>query len=188
MIILNVKTKAERGLFFSFLIIVVLGTLFHFVFDFSGGNTIVGSFTPVNESIWEHLKLILFPSLIAGFLEYFTFGKELDGYFAAKAYGTLIGMVFLLTAYYTYVGIVGSDSAIFNIALFIASAAVTSIATYLLLFVPRKPLNEHDSIIGILILTFLVIIFIYFTFNPPMLELFRDPLSEDFGIPSIYIN
>lgn len=184
---MSIKTKAERSLFFSFLIIVVLGTLFHFIFDFSGGNTIVGAFAPVNESIWEHLKLILFPSLIAGVLEYFTFGKYLDGYFAAKAYGTLIGMIFLLTGYYTYVGIVGADSFIFNIALFIAAAAVTSIATYLLIFIPKKSLNEHDSIIGILILTFLVIIFIYFTFNPPMLELFRDPLSEDFGIPSLYI-
>lgn len=178
---MNTKKKAEKTLFFSFIISVILGTLFHFAFDHSGGNTVVGAFTPVNESIWEHLKLILVPSIVVGPLEYFVFGKEYNGYFGAKGIATLIGMLFVLTGYYTYSGIVGTNYFVADILLFIGGIALSSFFTYF--FLTKCNFGERESIIGILIITFLVIIFMYFTFDPPMLELFRDPLSEDFGIP-----
>ncbi len=178
---MNTKRKAEKTLFFSFIISVILGTLLHFAFEYSGGNTVLGAFTPVNESIWEHLKLILIPSIIVGFIEYFVFGKEYPGYFGAKGFATLLGMLFVLTGYYTYVGIVGTNYFVADILLFIGGVALTSFLTYI--FLTKFDLGERESIIGILIIAFLIIIFMYFTFNPPMLELFRDPLSEDFGIP-----
>ncbi len=177
---MNTKRKAEQTLFFSFIISVILGTLLHFAFDYSGGNTILGAFTPVNESIWEHLKLILIPSIIVGFIEYFAFGKEYPGYFAAKSFATLLGMLFVLSGYYTYRGIVGTNYFVADILLFIGGVALTSLLTYI--FLTKLNFGERESIIGILLITFLLIIFMYFTFNPPMLELFRDPLSEDFGI------
>lgn len=177
---MNINKRAEITLFFSFLILVILGTLFHFAFEFSGGNTIVGAFTPVNESIWEHLKLILVPSIIVGILEYYIFGKEYKGYFGAKGFATVIGMLFVLVGYYTYSGIAGTNYFVADILLFIGGVALTSFFTYV--FLTKFNFDERESIIGILIITFLLIIFMYFTFNPPMLELFRDPLSEDFGI------
>ena len=42
----------------------VIGTVFHNIYDWSGGNVILGLFFPINESIWEHLKLIFYPLLI----------------------------------------------------------------------------------------------------------------------------
>ncbi len=177
---MNIKSKAEKTLFFSFIIIVLLGTLFHFTFEFSGGNTLVGAFTPVNESIWEHLKLILIPSVIIGALEYLAFGRCIPGYFGAKAFATVIGMLFMLVGYYTYIGIVGENYFVADILLFIGGAALTAFLTFI--FTMKLRLGERESIIGILIITALIILFMYFTFEPPMLELFRDPLSEDFGI------
>ncbi len=178
---MSANKKVEKTLFISFLISVLLGTLLHFAFHYSGGNTVVGAFAPVNESIWEHLKLVLIPSIIVGFIEYFSFGKKLDGYFGAKGFATLIGMLFVLAGYYTYSGIIGTDYFVANILLFIGGVGLTSTLTYF--FLIKAYLSERESIIGILIITFLLIIFMYFTFDPPMIELFRDPLSEDFGIP-----
>ena len=178
---MSVNKKAEKTLFFSFIISVVLGTLLHFAFEYSGESTIVGAFTPVNESIWEHLKLILLPSIFVGFIEYFVFGKKYKGYFGAKGFATLIGMLFVLAGYYTYSGIVGANYLVADILLFIGGVGITSFLTYV--FLTKFSLGERESIIGILIITFLLIIFMYFTFDPPMIELFRDPLSEDFGIP-----
>ena len=179
---MNIKRKAEKTLFFSFLISVILGTLLHFAFRYSGGNTVIGAFAPVNESIWEHLKLILIPSIIVGFFEYLSFGKHFSGYFGAKGFATLIGMLFVLSGYYTYSGIVGTHYFVADIILFIGGVGLTSLITYALL--TKCDFGERESIIGILIITFLLIIFMYFTFHPPMLELFRDPLAEDFGIPT----
>ena len=45
-------------------IVCVLAPLMHFVYDWSGGNTVVGLLAATNESVWEHTKLIYFPMLI----------------------------------------------------------------------------------------------------------------------------
>ena len=42
----------------AFLVISILGTIGHFLFEWTGENAIVGLFFPVNESTWEHLKLL----------------------------------------------------------------------------------------------------------------------------------
>jgi hypothetical protein len=179
---LTERKRAEITLFVSFLFSTLIGTLFHFAFEISGGNTVVGAFTPVNESIWEHLKLILVPSIIAGAFEYFLIGKGNEKYFGAKCYGTILGMLFVLVGYYTYSGIIGTDYFVADIILFIVGMAIAAYSTYKIL--ASDKLTDRDSIIGILVITALVILFMYFTFNPPMIELFRDPLSEDFGITS----
>lgn len=44
--------------------VMLTGTLSHFLYDWSGQNPVVGLFTPVNESIWEHMKLLFFPMLL----------------------------------------------------------------------------------------------------------------------------
>ncbi len=182
---MNIKRKAEKTLFFSFLVSIILGTLLHFAFEFAGRSTIVGAFAPVNESIWEHLKLVLIPSIIMSIPEYLIFGKAYKGYFGAKGFATLIGMLFVLCGYYTYSGIVGTNYFLCDIILFILATGLTSILTYL--FLTKCNFGERESIIGIMLITSLMIMFMYFTFDPPMIELFRDPLSEDFGIPDFSI-
>ncbi len=177
---MNIKRTAEKTLFLTFLLSVIIGTLLHFAFDFSGGNTLIGAFAPVNESIWEHLKLILIPSILVAPIEYVSFGKNYKGYIGAKSFATVIGMLFVLAGYYTYSGILGTDYFIGDILLFIGGMALSSFLTYF--FITRFNFGERESIVGMSIISFLLIIFMYFTFNPPMLELFRDPLSEDFGI------
>ncbi len=60
------------GIIFTF----ILGTLLHFVYEWSGSNVIVGIFSPVNESVWEHLKLLYFPMSLWLLLGYSKFGKN----------------------------------------------------------------------------------------------------------------
>lgn len=43
---------------------IVLGILSHFVYDWTGQNFCVGLFFPINESTWEHMKLVYFPMLL----------------------------------------------------------------------------------------------------------------------------
>ena len=54
----------------------LLGTLSHFLYEWTGYNTIIGTVTPVNESIWEHLKLLFFPVVLFSVYEYFARGKK----------------------------------------------------------------------------------------------------------------
>ena len=52
------------------LVAAFLGTLNHFLYFLSGQSPIVALFCPVNESVWEHLKLLYFPFLFVSIWEY----------------------------------------------------------------------------------------------------------------------
>lgn len=64
--------KTKSIFIISCIISIIIGTLLHFVYEWSGNNFIVGLFAPVNESVWEHLKLILLPATLFGiFFSYY---------------------------------------------------------------------------------------------------------------------
>lgn len=55
---------------------IITGTLLHFVYEWSGESLFVGIFSPINESVWEHLKLLFFPMSVWILIGYFIFGKN----------------------------------------------------------------------------------------------------------------
>ena len=62
---------------------IITGTLLHFVYEWSGESLFVGIFSPINESVWEHLKLLFFPMSVWILIGYFIFGKN-EHYFKGK--------------------------------------------------------------------------------------------------------
>ena len=49
---------------FGLLFLIVFGTCAHFIYEWSGHNKLAGVICAVNESTWEHMKLVIGPSLI----------------------------------------------------------------------------------------------------------------------------
>ena len=43
------------------LFVLVTGTALHFVYGWSGGHPVAGALSAVNESVWEHMKLVFVP-------------------------------------------------------------------------------------------------------------------------------
>jgi len=84
------------------LFIVFLGTALHFTFDFSGRNPIVGSFSAVNESVWEHLKLPFWPALLWMLIEIYPLRKTVSNFFTAKAIGIKVMIVIIPAVFYAY--------------------------------------------------------------------------------------
>lgn len=180
--------KCKTFSFISFLFLVVIGTLWHYAYRLTGNNSVIAAITPVNESVWEHLKILLFPALILSAAEFFIYGRNTDKFLAAKGIAILVGMCFIVTAFYTYSGICGGHFLLGDIAIFVISAAISSFLTcYLICNDTFKP-SETLSAVVLTIITVFVILFIYFTYTPPHNELFRDPISEDFGITTEYKN
>ena len=64
----NSSLFEKRSIFWYELVgmvfIIILGTLLHFTFEWSGFQEIVGVFSAVNESVWEHLKIAFWPALL----------------------------------------------------------------------------------------------------------------------------
>ena len=107
----------------GFLTAAVLGTLAHFTYRWSGGALLAGVFCAVNESVWEHMKLLFFPVFLFTAAQ-FCMGER-DGLLAARAVSVTAGLALIPTLYYTYTGIWGDHVLWADAAIFYLSAAVT---------------------------------------------------------------
>ncbi|MFA9378811.1 MAG: DUF6512 family protein [Lachnotalea sp.] len=160
--------------------IIFLGTLMHFVYEWSNYNTIVALVAPINESIWEHLKLLFFPTLLYSIIEYNRVGKNYSNYITSIAFGLIIGLLSIIVIYYTYTGIIGYNIFIMDILIFIVSVILTQYISYYVL--TNNLFTQVSSTTSILLLIVILLMFILFTFKPPMIELFRDPVNSTYGI------
>ena len=74
----SMKESIPRWQIAGFLFTSVLGTFLHFLFDLTGGSTVAALFSAVNESIWEHIKLIYYPMLIFSLIVWQFWGKQTE--------------------------------------------------------------------------------------------------------------
>lgn len=162
----------------STIFIWILGTILHFTYELSYNNIFVGFFSAVNESTWEHLKLIFFPMLISTIIGFFYFKNEYKNYLCTKTLGLLLAIFITISVFYTYTGIIGTNFTIIDISLFFFSTLVGQIYSYKKL----KSNIKFNKIIYFSILILLLICFIIFTTNPPNINLFLDPVTNTFGI------
>ncbi len=151
-----------------YLFVVLLGVFLHFAYELSGENPIVGLFALVNESVWEHLKLLYFPMLVLTIWDLFTNYKNNLNFLPARTIGILAGLIFTVVVFYTVTGILGTNIAWVNILIFLLGVAFA-------FWVEKKFYNSSTSLsikLSILIWVILLILFIVFTIAPPSLGLF----------------
>lgn len=166
---------------FSIIFAIILGTLLHFLFEWSGNNYIIGSFSAVNESTWEHLKLAFFPMFITLIIGYYIFSKTYPNFFCSKAIGIIIAISFIVVFFYTYTGIIGTNYAFLDISSFFIAVILGELISFKRI-VNNKKCNK--TILG-LIIGILFICFILFTYIPPKINLFKDPINNTYGIQKI---
>ncbi len=157
----------------------------HFLYEFSNRSFIIGLFTPVNESVWEHLKLVYFPFVFLGILLNIFFNKNYD--FNVKVWNyinvSIIKIsIFIVTFHYLYSFIFSDSSIIYDIILYYVSMLYGFKIVYNIFKKDNALLNVKNINFHILSLFIFFIIFIIFTIHPPKLNLFRDPISNTYGI------
>ena len=156
------------------------GTVLHFLYEWLGGALWIAPFSGVNESTWEHMKLLFWPMLLFAFVQSFFF-REREDFWCIKLRGTLLGLALIPVLFYTYNGAVGISPDWLNIAIFFISAAIAYIyETRLFKKTDVKPISKKLSI-GILV--FIASLFVLFTFRTPEINLFKDPLIGTYGEP-----
>ena len=179
------KRKFVKFQIFSTIFILILGTLLHFTFEFSNNNIIVPSFSSVNESTWEHLKLVFFPMLITTIIGYFYFKKDIPNFICIKTIEIIFSICFITIFFYTYTGIIGTNFAILDIGSFFICVLLGEFIVY------KKVMNDKafcNKKVSILILVLLFLAFIIFTYFPPKINYFKDPVSGYYGIPLLVLS
>ena len=159
---------------FCIIFTFILGTLLHFTYQLSGNNIIVAAFSAVNESVWEHLKLLFFPMLATTLIGIFYLGNKIPHYLCSKTVGIVSALCILVIFFYTYTGVIGKNIDFINISSFFITTVIGEFITYLLV-VNNFKCNKKLATIILVILTSLFIVFTYF---PPELGLFNEPIAE----------
>ena len=165
-----------------FILCIGLGVFFHFAFELFGEPKLLAPFLPVNESVFEHLKLIYVPYiLILMPIEYYLYGRFTKKFVTGKLIGVLIAMSFVVMEFYTIQGAFGEPNAFVNITIF-------CIATFLAYLVPLwLSLRADDDsshtakLVSLFALAVMFVFFVAFTFYPPKLPLFLDPRGAGYG-------
>ena len=155
------------------------GTLLHFLYDWLGEAVWVAPFSGVNESTWEHMKLLFWPMFIFAVIESFFF-RDIENFWCVKLKGTLLGLSLIPIMFYTYNGAIGRSPDWLNISIFFISAAIAYIYEARQFKsgseICKNPKRALVSLIGIALL------FVIFTFKAPELGIFKDPLTSTYGI------
>lgn len=164
----------------GFIVVSIVGTVMHFVFDRSGQSTIAGLFCPVNESPWEHLKMLFFPFLIYTVYTQIRLKQDKFNIWFSGYISILLGMLATLSYFYTLNGALGGSNEWVNISSFFAGLAAAFTVNYFLInnSIGRGIPNGVAG--AMLIVT--VLAFFLFTFKPPIIPLFQDPQNFTFGI------
>jgi len=160
--------------------IVILGSFLHFTFELSGKNIFVGTFSAVNESTWEHLKLAFFPALLWLLIELKFLKEKPKNFFLAKTKGVYLMLFLIVAIFYFYKAILGKDYLIFDILTFVIAVILGQLTSYKLMFWQNISLKHNKIALGFLII--LLLSFVVFTFYPPKIFIFQDPISKNFGI------
>ena len=123
---------------FSNIFIIIAGILLHFGYEWSSSNFFIGSFCSVNESVWEHLKLIFVPTLIVIIIGTFYNKEKYPDYLSYKTSGLIYSLLFTVIFYYTYTGVLGYNITFLDISSFFIAIIVGEIVTIKNLFYGSK--------------------------------------------------
>ena len=163
---------------FRILIICIIGTLLHFTYEMSKHNKIVGLFSAVNESVWEHIKIALTPTilitLLLGFND-FCYGSFFEGLFIS-----LFSIIILIPIlFYTYTYFTKKSVLTIDVICFYITVTISQLLYDTLVNIDTSLLADYLSLIGIIII---IIIYSVLTLLPIKNGLFKDPITKKYGV------
>lgn len=162
----------EKWIILGIPILFLIGSGMHFLYELSGNNPIIGLFAPINESVWEHIKMIVLPIILWWVLYDLIRGNELsldkDKWFTGCLASLLVSMISIPVLYYFY-------TEAFGIELLWVDILILLIALFCGQLLGLHIYQKSSGINYLAVIFFLILIislFIYFTLHPPNFPLF----------------
>jgi hypothetical protein len=175
------KRSISLWQFFGFAVTALGGTLLHFLYDWLGEAIWIAPFSGINESTWEHMKLLFFPMFLYALAQSFFF-RDRKNFWCIKLRGILLGLILIPILFYTYNGVIGKSPDWINIVIFFISAAVAYIYETRCFHSKKTLCRAPKCAFGTLLS--IALLFVLFTFFTPEIGIFRDPLTGSYGIPA----
>ena len=157
----------------GFIFTGVLGVILHFLYEWTGENSFVAAFSAINESTWEHMKILFFPMFVFGCLENLALRKTYKSFWCVKLVGIVLGVLLIPVIFYTLRGVFGTTPDFVNIAIFYVAAFISYFAETKLFM--NVNFDCENSGISFLLLCCIALLFVLFTFEVPSFPLFQGP-------------
>ena len=170
----NIKLKI-----LNIVIAFILCFPLHFIYE-KMPNFIVSIVAPVNESIFEHMKILFTSIIIAGVIQKIIVKRKnlnINNVCFSNFVAALISIPIFLIMFLPIYNVIGENLPV-NIILMLITIIIAEIISYLI--TKKDDLKLENKTIIFVIITY--IIFAILTYYPPKIELFRDPLNNYYGI------
>lgn len=152
----------------SFIIFIIAACL-HSLYDITSFS-FLKPFVPVNESIWEHMKMIFYAGIIFAFIEYFSGTFTYFNFITAKGISIILMTFLVPMIFYTYTSFTGESIVWVDILMTFIIALIGQLV-FKVLVTSKHDLSKYNVLIIILIIAF-IILFWYFTYHPPQAKIF----------------
>lgn len=140
---------------------------------------LIAAIAPANESVWEHLKLVVVPVLALGWVEA-KWVADRARLWWAKAVEVASLCAFIVAFYYTYTGAFGVRSiVVIDVLTFVGAIAGGQVVSYRIITSPTKP--PVPVTVSVTVLLLLVVVFAVLTFVPPHIPLFQVAATGAYG-------
>lgn len=174
-------TSPEKWILKGIPILFIIGTVLHFTYGLLWKNPLVGLVSPVNESVWEHCKLVVWPIILWWSLYYIGPGKteniQPDAWFTGALAALLTALLAIPLIFYFYTQAFGVELLWVDIALLFGSLVLGQLMG---LHVYRHGSGLSAALV-LIIFAAIALMFMIFTFFPPKIPLFRDSSTGLYG-------
>lgn len=157
------------------------GFLLHFLFSWTGQPKWIAWFAPVNESVWEHLKLGYWSVVLFSLVEYPRLKPHVNNYFLARFVGIALFEVTILVIFYGYTTFTGENIVTIDIASYLVGAVVCQYVSHAMFRL--EPTSGILNQTGLVLFLVLGIVFAVTTWYPPHHPLFEDKNTQSYGLP-----
>lgn len=162
----------------SSIVISLVGTLAHFLYDITNHNKFIGLFTAVNESTWEHIKIALTPILLCGLYDGFVYSGN-QNYFLAKFVSVISPIVVIPCIFYGYKSISKKPILFIDILSFYLVIFLSQFLFKTIIEAPAMPyVLDYFGCLGLFVVFGAYSVL---TLMPLKLFLFKDPISKKYG-------
>jgi hypothetical protein len=165
----------------GFFFILLLGVFFYFTFRLSGFNRFVAIFSPVNASLWENLKLGLWPAILFSLIEFIGYGFRNRNFFIAKAVSFYMIPILMVSFFYVYTLLLKRQELYMDIIIFVLSVLIAQTISYRVM-VKRGRSSANARVFSFILILVIILAFTILTYYPLKLAVFMDNATNSYGI------
>lgn len=162
----------------SFLLISLLGSLFHFTHGWIKRGFLLHVFSALNESTWEHMKMLLAPTLLVSVLQLFYLRGVYENFWNGVLLLLIVELLTIPFLFEPLRHLIKKVPFVFTILIFYLAIFFGLLVEY---FVLKNEILIFSDFIALIFVLILVILFGFFSYYPPKHFLFRDPVTGEYG-------